>query len=214
MTTPKTEATVYVVDDDEAVRESVIVLLDSFGLPAVGCATGQALIEAISPDDRGCVLLDIRLPDMDGLAVQQELKLRRIRLPIIVITGFADVALAVRAMKAGAHDFIEKPFTDEGLLASVRDALAADEQAADAGASAAQVAARLAQLTPRERAVLDELVLGQQNKQIAYTLGISPRTVEIHRGHVMEKLQARSISQLIRMVLSVDTGGTARRNPT
>src|SRR5690606_18283282 len=156
----------------------------------------------VAPGRGACLVADIRMPDMDGLALQEELGRRKIGLPVIIVTGHGDVPLAVRAMKAGAIDFIEKPYDDEQLLASVDRARAmSDSQRAEA-ASAQLAGERIAVLTPREREVLVHLVAGQPNKVIAHELGISPRTVEIHRAHLMEKMQARSLSDLVRIAMT------------
>lgn len=195
-------ATVFIVDDDEGVRESMAVLLEAHGLTARTFADGSSFLAAVAPGDRGCVLLDIRLPDIIGLIVQAKLKERGIPLAVVMITAFGDVPLAVAAMRAGATDFLEKPFADDVLVASVRAALERADAVAVADEDAARITARLAQLTPREHEVLERLVAGSQNKQIAYDLGISPRTVEIHRARVMEKMQAGSLSQLVRQVLT------------
>jgi two-component system response regulator FixJ len=159
------------------------------------------------PDRRGCVLLDVRLPDGNGLDVLQELMARGIRLPVIMITAYADVPLAVAAMRAGAADFLEKPYPEQALLASIHNALRSDAMAAASAADIRSVNARLAKLTPREREVLDRLLAGRQNKQTARDLGISPRTVEIHRSRVMEKMGATSLSHLVRLVLRVRANG-------
>jgi len=199
---PPAEPRVFVVDDDPFVRESVAMLLEAHGLDTAAYGSGTEFLDAVSADHRGCVLLDVRLPDMTGLEVQSRLAEIPLRMPVIIITAFADVALAVRAMKAGAADFIQKPYTDDVLLESVRTAMdGADRSSADAVA-AAETEGRIARLTPREREVMEGLVLGKQNKQIAYDLGISPRTVEIHRARVLEKMEARTHSHLVRLVIT------------
>ena len=201
-------ATVFIVDDDEGVRESMAALLEAHGLTTQTFADGSSILAAVAPGHRGCVLLDIRLPDITGLIVQTKLKERGINLAVVMITAFGDVPLAVAAMRAGATDFLEKPFADDVLVASVRAALERADVEAGAGEDVARITARLAQLTPREHEVLEQLLVGSQNKQIAYELGISPRTVEIHRARVMEKMQAGSLSQLVRQVLTAR--GSAR----
>lgn len=195
-------ASVFIVDDDEGVRESMAALLEAHGLTTVTFADGFSFLAAVTSGHRGCVLLDIRLPDITGLIVQAKLKERGIPLAVVMITAFGDVPLAVAAMRAGATDFLEKPFAEEVLVASVRAALERADAVAVAGEDAARITARLAQLTPREQEVLERLLVGSQNKQIAFDLGISPRTVEIHRARVMEKMQADSLSQLLRQVLT------------
>ena len=201
-------ATVFIVDDDGGVRESMAALLEAHGLTTQTFADGSSILAAVAPGHRGCVLLDIRLPDITGLIVQTKLKERGINLAVVMITAFGDVPLAVAAMRAGATDFLEKPFAEEVLVASVRAALERADVEAGAGEDVARITARLAQLTPREHEVLEQLLVGSQNKQIAYELGISPRTVEIHRARVMEKMQAGSLSQLVRQVLTAR--GSAR----
>ena len=195
-------ATVFIVDDDEGVRESMGALLEAHGFSTLTFANGSTFLAAIAPGRRGCVLLDVRLPDMTGLIVQAKLKELGVHLAVVMITAFGDVPLAVAAMRAGAIDFLEKPFAEDVLVASVRAALERADAVAGADQDAARINARLAQLTPREREVLDRLLVGRQNKQIAHDLGISPRTVEIHRARVMEKMQAGSLSQLVRQVLA------------
>ena len=197
-----TEATVFVLDDDEAVRDSLKALLESAGMTVEVYGSGQQFLEAYDPSRSGCLVLDVRMPEMGGLELQERLAANRVNLPIIIITGHADVPIAVKALKAGAVDFIEKPFADDVILDSVRRAFEHGEQIHREKASAAEVAARVARLTPREREVLEQLVIGKPNKVIAFELGISPRTVEIHRARVIEKMQARSLSHLVRIALS------------
>ena len=203
MSEPAAEPTVFIVDDDAGVRDSVVALIESHGFATEVFASGTAFLQAMAAGRRGCVLLDMRLPDMTGLTVQMKLRDLGINLPVVMITAFADVPLAVAAMRAGAADFLEKPYADDVLIAAVRMALARAEAVASVDAQMARITARLAQLTPREREVLDRLLAGRQNKQIAHDLGISPRTVEIHRARVMEKMQAGSLSELVRVVLTV-----------
>jgi two-component system, LuxR family, response regulator FixJ len=196
------ETCVYVVDDDEAVRDSLSVLLEVNGYTSHAFSSAQEFLAAAPTLRPGCLIADIRMPRMDGLEMQQRLIERALPFPLIVVTGHGDVPLAVRAMKAGALDFIEKPFTAETILGGVKDALArlAEPRAQDAVASTA--AARLETLSPREREVMEGLLAGLPNKSIAYDLGISPRTVEIHRARVMDKMGARSLSELVRMGLA------------
>lgn len=195
------EATIFVVDDDDAVRESMQALLESVGYRVEVFGRGRQFLDAYDTPRPGCLLLDVRMPDLSGLEIQQQLRAGPDRLPIIIITGHGDVPMAVTAMKAGAFDFIEKPFNEEVLLDTIKRALLLiDERKVD-DASIENSANRIAGLTPREREVLDQLLIGRQNKAIAAELGISPRTVEIHRARVMQKMQANSLSHLIRMAL-------------
>jgi len=187
---------VYIVDDDEAVRDSLVLLLESAGhLVEAFEAAAQALASCRSRLP-ACVVTDVRMPEMDGLEFQERLASARIDVPVIVMTGHADVPLAVRAMKAGAVDFIEKPFSDDAILASIETAMKRGSRAADP-----DLIERLQSLTPREREVLELLVIGHPNKVIAHRLDISPRTVEIHRAHVMEKMKARSLPELVRTAM-------------
>ena len=194
------EMVVHVVDDDDAVRRSLAFLLATDGLAVRVHASAVAFLESV-PVVSGCVLTDVRMPDLDGIELLRRLKRRGSPPPVIVMTGHADVPLAVEAMREGARDFIEKPFDDEVLLASVRAALAQAERSADVAAETSAVRARLAALSEREREVLDGLVAGKANKVIGLDLGISPRTVEVYRANVMAKLQAGSLSELVRMTL-------------
>ncbi|MFB3150184.1 MAG: response regulator FixJ [Alphaproteobacteria bacterium] len=196
------ETPIFVVDDDDAVRESLKALLETEGLSVETYASGQAFLDAYDPSRRGCLLLDVRMPDMTGLELQQKLAARPHKLSIIIITGHGDVPMAVNAMKAGAVDFIEKPYSDETILGSVNNALESGAPGAGKGTAVEETASRIALLSPRERQVLDQLIIGHQNKMIAYELGISPRTVEIHRSRVMAKMQAKNLPQLVRMALT------------
>lgn len=192
---------VYVVDDDPAMRSSLRWLIESVGLTVRTCASAQEFLRTYTPDDPGCLVLDVRMPGMSGLDLQAELKARKIRIPILIITGYAEVPLAVRAMKAGAFEFIEKPFSDQTLLDRIRAAV--DKDAADHRASAARTAvrARIALLTPREVGVIERVVSGKPNKVIATELGLHTKTVEVHRAHAMQKLQAANLAELIRLWL-------------
>lgn len=203
------EELVFVVDDDADVRESLCALLESAGLNARAHDSARSFLNAYAGGQLGCLIADIRMPDMDGLELQEELVRRKIALPVIVVTGHADVPLAVRAMKAGAIDLIEKPFDDEQLIASVRRALVQAVGAREQAATVDAAKARVATLSAREHQVLELLVAGQPNKIIAFELDISPRTVEIHRAHVMEKMEAKSLSDLVRAALAagVSAGG-------
>jgi len=198
------ERCVYIVDDDEAVRDSLSVLLESRTYAVKSFGSAPEFLAAAPSLPVGCLIVDIRMPEMDGLELQQCLTRRGLSFPLIVITGHGDVPLAVRVMKAGAVDFIEKPFTSEAILNSLDMALsrlsAPSEQ--DPTAIAAAAAAKLALLSPREREVLEGLIAGLPNKTIAYDLAISPRTVEVHRARVMDKMGARSPSELVRLALA------------
>jgi len=211
------DLTVFIVDDDDAIRDSLQVLLECAGFRAESFATPLAFLESGAPSRPGCLLVDVRMPQMSGLDVQERLARDGHAIPVVVMTGHGDVPLAVRAMKAGAVDFVEKPFEEEALLAAVRSALARatasqtaqaappapDQPASPPAASAPpEVLARLSALTPRELDVLRWLVAGKSNKVIAFELSISPRTVEIHRARVMEKMQADSLPTLVRMAIA------------
>lgn len=195
--------TVFVVDDDEGIRRSLELLLHSVGLKVACFASTDAFIEAYDPNAPGCLLLDIRLPSISGLALQEQLRSMHSILPIIFITAHADVPLAVRAMHAGAFDFLEKPFNDQELIDRTQAALEHDADNRRQLGQHDEIKRRLAQLTAREREVMAHVVDGAANKVIAHNLGISERTVEIHRGRVMEKMNASSLAQLIRMWLAV-----------
>jgi two-component system response regulator FixJ len=197
------EAVVHVVDDDLAVRQSLSFLLASDGLPVRLHESALAFLDAMKETATGCIVTDVRMPGIDGIELLRRLKARGFSLPVIVMTGHADVPMAVEAMKEGAVDFIEKPFDDDLFLAAVRSALRLQEQHAQRDALVAEVQARLQGLSERERQVLGGLVAGKANKVIAYDLGISPRTVEIYRANVMTKMQAGSLSELVRMALVV-----------
>ncbi|MEX1152426.1 response regulator FixJ [Parvibaculum sp.] len=193
--------TVFVVDDDDAVRESLRALLEAAAFHVDDFGSAAAFLDAYKPSRPGCLVADIRMPDMDGLGLQEELVRRRIELPVVVITGHGDVPLAVRAMKAGAVDFIEKPFDDQLLLDSVERALESGRKLKSHANFSQMAIDRVASLTRRERQVLEGLIAGHPNKVIAYELGISPRTVEVHRANLTEKMQARNLSDLVRMAL-------------
>lgn len=192
-------ATVFVIDDDPAIRESLRWLIESVGLNVKVFATAPEFLESYVPGPPSCLVLDIRMPGMSGLDLQAELAAREIRVPVIIITGHAEVPVAVRAMKAGAFDFIEKPFSDQLLLDRIARAIEFDTQARRGRSAQADVASRLAQLTPRERQVMELVIAGKANKVIASELGLSPKTVEVHRAHVMKKMQADSLADLVRL---------------
>lgn len=196
------ETAVYIVDDDEAVRESLAALLESCGYQATAYRSARDFLAVCPTDATGCLLADVRMPDMDGLELQERVAVERPGLAVVIMTGHGEVPIAVRAMKAGAIDFIEKPFAEDVIIASVERAAKQSQSSRRKSSEVEAIAGRLEQLTPRERDVLDGLVKGLPNKTIAYDLGISPRTVEIHRARVMEKMQANSLSELVRMALS------------
>jgi two-component system response regulator FixJ len=198
------DAAVHVVDDDIAVRKSLAFLLASEGLPVRLHESASAFLDDASNIEAGCIVTDVRMPGIDGIELIRRLKIRNIMLPVIVMTGHADVPMAVEAMKEGAVDFLEKPFGDEAFLAAVRAALARQERNSHHGSQVTEVQGRLDALSERERQVLDGLVAGKANKVIAYDLGISPRTVEIYRANVMAKMQARSLSELVRLALLIE----------
>ena len=193
------EPIVHVVDDDPAMRDSLEFLLDTAGFTSRTYESGPDLLARIEKLESGCIVTDVRMPGMSGLDLVRRLGDLGVSQPVIVMTGHADVPLAVEAMKAGVSDFIEKPFDDETFLAAVRTALASNACDEAESAQESGVRERLASLSVRERQVLDGLVAGQANKVIAYDLGISPRTVEVYRANVMTKMQARSLSELVRM---------------
>jgi len=193
---------ICVVDDDSAVRDALKILLRMSGYRVEVYESGLAFLKDADMQKAACLIADIRMPDMDGIELQQTLARRGIGLPVIIMTGHGDVPLAVKAMKAGAIDFLEKPFEEENLLASIRIALAKNTSKHAKSEEGEQTRARISELTPREKEVLDQLVDGHQNKMIAHNLDISPRTVEVYRGRIMEKLKARSIAELVRMALA------------
>jgi two-component system response regulator FixJ len=192
----------HVIDDDAAVRDSIEFLLRSARLTVRTYDSAAAFLDALPAIRSGCIITDVRMPGISGIDLLRRLKEMRVQLPVIVITGHGDVPLAVEAMKFGAADFLEKPFDDEVLLASVRSALDRSEASAALETERAEIRARIATLTHREREVLDGLIAGHPNKIIAFDLEISPRTVEIYRANVMTKMKAGSLSELVRMALA------------
>ena len=191
--------TVFVVDDDEAMRSSLQWLIESVDLPVECYASAEAFLDAYYPGRSGCLLLDVRMPGMGGLELQEYLRRHEITIPVIIITGHGDVPMSVRAMKEGAIDFIEKPFNDELLLDAIRNALAVDERQRQEQTLRAGLAACLATLTPREHEVMEMVTAGRSNKEIASALGVSAKTVEAHRAKVMDKMKASSLAELVRM---------------
>jgi FixJ family two-component response regulator len=204
--------TVYVVDDDKAVRDSLRWLIESVGLPVETFGSAQEFLRRCEDDEvRGCLVADVRLPGVSGLDLQDRLRAMDIYLPTIVITGHGDVPVAVRAMKAGALDFIEKPFSDQILLDRIREAMARDEKYRELAGHCDELAARFHRLTPREREVMDLVVAGRLNKQIAAELGLSHKTIEVHRAHVMNKMRAESLAELVRIAVVLEENGVKPR---
>jgi two-component system response regulator FixJ len=202
----QTEPVVHVIDDDEAARHSLKFLIECAGYRVADHNGALAFLAALPADGKlnpGCIVTDVRMPDMSGLELVDRLKQLGVAEPIIVITGHADVPMAIQAMKAGVVDFIEKPFADDAILAVIREALDQRSAEAEADEEHRAAAARLASLSQREREVLDRLVEGKANKVIAYDLGISVRTVEVYRANVMTKLQVKSLPQLVRLALGI-----------
>ena len=195
---------VFVVDDDDAVRSSLRLLLKSVGQPAEAFGSAQAFLDAFDPDRPGCLVLDIRMPGMSGLELQQKLNAMHAITPIVFITGHGDVPMAVEAMQNGAVDFIQKPFRDQDLLDRINQALEKDKANRTGLLARDEIRRRMATLTPREREVLDLVTQGKANKVVAGDLDVSQRTVEIHRARVMEKMEASSLAHLVRMVLEAD----------
>ena len=195
---------IHLVDDDGAVRRSAGFMLKTSGYQVRSYETGVELLKSPGELSQGCILLDIRMPGMDGLEVQQALKDKGVTLPVIIMTGHGDVTLAVRAMKAGAIDFIEKPFEKATLLGAIEQGVKRLREVETGRDLAKEATVRLGALTPRERDVLDGLAKGLPNKTIAYDLGISPRTVEIHRANLMTKLEVRSLSEALRIAFAAE----------
>lgn len=198
--------TIHVVDDDDAIRQSVGFMLRKAGHTVETYASGTDFLKTTTRETQGCVLLDVRMPEIDGLEVQAALARQGIMLPVIMLTGHGDVTLAVRAVKAGAIEFLEKPFERSALLAAIDEALNQAGRNDRSQLAAAEATVRLAALTARERDVLDGMVLGRPNKLIAYDLGIATRTVEVHRANLMEKLLARSLSDVLRIAFAAGLG--------
>lgn len=199
--------TVFIVDDEEAVRDSISLLMRSVALPARTYPDARAFLAAYDPNEAGCLVLDVRMPRMSGLDLQQELNRRGLPLPILFITGHGDVPMAVEAMRAGAVDFLQKPFNDDELIRRVQRALALDRERRARWQGLDAIRRRHESLTPREREIAKLLVAGAANKVIAIDLGLSERTVELHRAHVMEKMEAGSLAQLVQMILLLGQDG-------
>lgn len=203
------QAVIHLIDDDEALRESVAFLLRAADFEVKGFSSAQAFLASLPDSSLSCVITDVRMPDMSGIELIRRLKDLKVDVSVIVITGHGDVALAVEAMKLGATDFFEKPFNDDLLLASVRGALQEQAHHTKRHAERAEIEERLARLSAREKDVLTGLIEGRANKQIAFDLGISPRTVEIYRANLMTKMQADSLSDLVRMALIAEMLGSS-----
>jgi two-component system response regulator FixJ len=211
---PPESIVVHVIDDDEAARQSLEFLLRANAMEVQTYESGTVFLNVARRLKSGCVITDVRMPEISGIELLRRLKELKIFLPVIVITGHGDVPLAVEAMKFGAADFLEKPFDDEILLAAVRSALDRQDSDGKRQAERAAIDDRLGALSKREREVLDGLVTGRANKQIAFDLGISPRTVEIYRANLMTKMQAASLSELVRMAVISEILGSASKPDT
>jgi two-component system response regulator FixJ len=210
---PSDRAVVHVIDDDEAARQSLAFLLGTAGIAVQTYESAVAFLKAVTEVKAGCIITDVRMPGISGIDLLRRLNELRLEIPVIVITGHGDVPLAVEAMKIGAADFLEKPFDDEMLLASVRSALDRRDRDRRRRAERGEIERRLAMLSNRERDVLEGLVAGRANKQIAFDLGISPRTVEIYRANLMTKMEAATLSDLVRMaVIAGIVGGASDRS--
>jgi FixJ family two-component response regulator len=198
--------TVFIVDDDEAIRNSLRLLLKSVGLAAATLPTAQEFLASYDPQQPGCLILDVRMPGMSGLELQEQLNVRGAIIPVIFITGHGDVPMAVEAMQQGAFDFLQKPFRDQDLIDRIQRALAKDKANRAELTQRSRVRENFESLTPREREVLDLVTSGKPNKIMAADLGVSQRTVEIHRARVMEKMHASSLAQLVRMMMDLNEG--------
>jgi RNA polymerase sigma factor (sigma-70 family) len=200
------KSTVFVVDDDQAMRNSLKWLIESVGVAVKSFASADEFLAQYQSGRAGCLVLDVRMPGMSGLELLEHLALRNVHIPAVIITGHGDVPMAVRAMKGGAIDFIEKPFNDEALLDAIRRAIAYEEQQRSFHSEHVQIQKRLSHLTPREHEVMAMVTAGKSNKEIANALGVSAKTIEAHRARVMEKMQAGSLAELVRMALAVNAG--------
>lgn len=196
----KNEATVFVVDDDEAIRHSLKLLIGAIGRQARVFPDAVSFLEEFEPAFRGCIVADLRMPGMSGLEMQERLNEIGCSLPIIFLSGHGDVPAAVRALQKGAVDFLQKPFNPKELLEKIEQALSMDAQQSAAAEKSARIASRIAELTPREREIMQLVAEGQSSKVIAVDLGISERTVELHRSRIMKKMSARSVAELVRMI--------------
>jgi FixJ family two-component response regulator len=195
---------VYIVDDDEAVRDSIGMLLETVDIPYVAFPDAQSFLDNSDLANVHCLVLDIRMPGMSGLELQEKLAAMQAKVPIVFITGHGDIPMAVEAMRRGAVDFLRKPFRDQELLDRIQEALSRDAQERHNAADAKSLRARVAELTPREQEVFKRVAAGQANKVIAIELGISERTVEIHRSNVMQKTNSRSLADLVRLLIRLE----------
>lgn len=197
---------IHIVDDEDSIRRSVGFMLKTSGYQTETWNSGQAFLKEVKHAEQGCILLDVRMPEIDGLEVQRTLAERGVTMPVVIMTGHGDISIAIRAMKAGAVDFLEKPFEKVALIAAIEESFRRIADATDASARAADAEKILGVLTPRERDVLEGLAKGLPNKTIAFDLGISPRTVEVHRANVMTKLDVRSLSDALRIAFAAGLG--------
>ena len=197
---------IHIVDDEDSIRRSVSFMLKTSGYQVETWNSGQAFLKEVKHAEHGCILLDVRMPEIDGLEVQRALAERGVTMPVVIMTGHGDISIAIRAMKAGAVDFLEKPFEKSALIAAIEESFQRIANATDASARAADAETILGVLTARERDVLEGLAKGLPNKTIAYDLGISPRTVEVHRANVMTKLDVRSLSDALRIAFAAGLG--------
>lgn len=202
------EPTVYIVEDDDAVRDSLQLLLESVGMPVATFPRADAFLEAYHPDMAGCMVLDIRMPGINGMELQRKLNTQHSTLPIIFVTGHGDVPMAVEAMQQGAVDFIQKPYREQELLDKIQQAMEMDAEHRQQLQEQHKIQERIDALTPREAEVMELMVEGKANKAIAFDLDISQRTVEIHRARVMDKMDAKSLAQLVRKVMAVRSGSS------
>ena len=198
-----TQSTIFIVDDDPAMRDSLSWLIETIGYPVKVFSSAQEFLDAYQPDNPGCLILDVRLPGMSGLQLQQKMKGDGIHLPVIIISGHGDVPMAVKAMQQGAMVFLEKPFRDQELLDNIQEALVVDEQNRKRDAISSEVQTCVDLLTQREKEVMELMVKGNPSKEIARHCGISVKTIEIHRARVMEKMKASSLPELVHMVLNL-----------
>lgn len=195
---------VYIVDDDEAVRDAIGMLLETVDIPYVAYPDAPSFLEGLQPELVNCLVLDIRMPGMSGLELQEKLTAMQADIPIVFITGHGDIPMAVEAMRRGAVDFLRKPFRDQELLDRIQEALSRDAHNRDQAADLKSLQSRVAELTPREQEVFRRVASGQANKVVAIELGISERTVEIHRSNVMQKTSSRSLADLVRLLIKLE----------